>query len=188
MLRNFTLGLLLAFLTISSLQAQQSREVTPDGGRRWWYGSHFALGFGASTFQSQFTFGVAPMAGYKVLPFLSVGPRISVLYNNFRLRYTNEVQKINTIDWAAMAFVRADVYQGFFIQADLGYESLAFPNAAQNYETERYSGLNAYIGAGYNQSSYGSLGYEIMLAYSLNLQGLNTLSLVDYRVGFTKFF
>lgn len=174
--------------TFSALSAQSSERETQ--GSRWWYGAHVNLGFSASQNLSVLSLGLSPMAGYKVTPDLSVGPRLIANFTNFRIRdFAGTVDGVGVFDYGVGGFVRANVYRGFFAQGEFGYENRGQvqSNGSQFIES-RFDGLNAYIGAGYNSATGGNLAYEVMLAYDLNLIGENTLDLLNYRVGFTIFY
>jgi len=183
----FVFLLLVGTIGITNAQSNQ-RETQGD---RWWYGAHINLGFSANTFESVLGLGISPMAGYKVTPALSVGPRAKLNYTNFRFRpvFGGETIGEGVVDYGLGAFVRANVYRGFFAQGEVGYENNGQLRFDGDFIEDRISGINAFIGAGYN-SGAGSrnLSYEIMLAYDLNLIGINTLDLLNYRVGFTIFY
>lgn len=177
------LFLFLVLALSASLHAQDAQ------GRRWWYGSHVNLGFSANTFQSVFSIGLEPMAGYKVLPFLSVGPRAKMIYTNLRVRdFAGNTEGVGVMDYGLGGFVRGSVFRGFFAQGELGYENVGQVFLSNRLEVQRVAGINAYVGAGYNSSSGGNMAYEVMLAYDLNLLRVNTLDLLNYRIGFTLYY
>jgi hypothetical protein len=188
-MQKLILVFLLLMGSLTVINAQRGDRETQ--GDRWWYGAHVNLGFSASTFESVLGLGVSPMAGYKVTPVLSVGPRAKLNYTYFRFRQFGgpETTGEGLVDYGLGAFVRANIYRGFFAQGEIGYENngqLTY-NGSDFFET-RISGINAFIGAGYNSSSGGNVAYEVMLAYDLNLININTLDLLNYRVGFTVFY
>jgi len=176
---------LLSFTVCTTAQAQRETQ-----GTRWWYGAHVNLGFSASQNSSLFSFGLSPMAGYKILPGLSIGPRVKAIFSSYRVRdlFGTAASK-GVLDYGLGTFLRVNVYQGFFAQGEFGYE-----NNGQVFFTgtelfvQRNSGLNAFVGAGYNSGQGSRLAYEVMLAYDLNLLNTNTLALLNYRVGFTLFY
>ena len=143
-----------------------------------------------TTNQSVLGLGISPMAGYKVTPALSVGPRAKLNYTNFRFRpvFGGQTVSEGVIDYGLGAFVRANVYRGFFAQGEVGYENNGQLRFDGDFIEDRISGINAFLGAGYNSSTGGNLAYEVMLAYDLNLIRTNTLDLLNYRVGFTIFY
>ncbi|MEZ4986949.1 MAG: hypothetical protein R2795_18245 [Saprospiraceae bacterium] len=62
-------SLFIVCLTVVTSQAQSDTQ-----GKRWWYGAHVNLGFSSQFNFSTFSVGAEPMAGYKILPALSVDP------------------------------------------------------------------------------------------------------------------
>lgn len=164
----------------------QAQRGEPQG-QRWWVGAHTAIGFGASTTLINYTLGLAPMYGYRIIPQISIGPRVSVLYNHYRLRDFggNVYQKINVLDTGVGAFIRGQVYRQYFAQAELMYEKVEFPTV--NGEKEKVRGMNAYLGIGMN-SGGSNPTFEIMLAYDLNLQAIFRNNLINGRFGFTLFY
>lgn len=166
-----------------SLHAQRGEPQ----GQRWWVGAHTALGFGASTRLINYTLGLAPMYGYRIIPQISVGPRASILYNHYRFRddFGNVFLKINAVDTGIGAFIRGQVYRQYFAQVELMYENIQIP--LTNGEKQNFSGMNAYIGAGMN-SGGNNPTFEIMLAYDLNLQAILKNNLLNARFGFTLFY
>lgn len=174
----------LSFALATHVSAQKDVQ-----GKRLWYGSHVNLGFSGSTNLSVFSIGLEPMVGYKVMPFLSVGPRAKMIYTNFRIRdFAGNVEGKGVFDYGLGAFVRPAIYRGFFAQGEVGYENRGQVYLSNQLEVQRIGGINAYIGAGYNSTSGGNLAYEVMLAYDLNLLRINTLDLLNYRVGFTLYY
>ena len=182
-MRNLLLILVFTLSCYTFLQAQSSEPQ----GRRWWTGAHTAIGFGASTQFINYTLGLAPMFGYQVIPGISVGPRASILYNHIRLRDIggNVIQTYNVVDTGIGAFVRGQVYQQYFLQAELMYESI--DNIDLSGSAGRLNGMNAYIGAGMNSRGR-TPSFEIMLAYDLNLQAIFKNNLLNFRFGFTLFY
>ncbi|MEZ4986950.1 MAG: hypothetical protein R2795_18250 [Saprospiraceae bacterium] len=74
------------------------------------------------------------------------------------------------------------------MQGEFLYENRGIVYSDANLTKDRISGMNAFIGAGYNSGTGGNVAYEVMLAYDLNLIGINTLDLFNYRVGFTIYY
>ncbi len=192
------LALLLFFaFSASAVQAQvrvQTRGTQDDNdqyqGRRTWYGAYFNLGFRANQFESVFSAGLNPMLGYKVTPFLSVGPRVLFSYTNYRFGdgFGNKIDSKGTVDYGLIAVVRGDIYSGVFVQGEVGYENIGrFFLTSNEIVVDRISGLNSYIGLGYN-AKRGTTSYEIMLAYDLQLFNKGFINPINYRVGFTVFY
>ncbi|MBK9015403.1 MAG: hypothetical protein IPM82_15825 [Saprospiraceae bacterium] len=66
-------------------KSSKTDEYFDDSGfaNKLWYGGNFLLGFAGSNNQSQFTFGLAPMIGYKLVnDLISIGPWVGFEYNN----------------------------------------------------------------------------------------------------------
>lgn len=178
--------LILICLCLSFSLAAQSQRGAPED-QRWWLGAHTALGFGASFNQINYRIGLAPMYGYRIIPQISVGPRVSILYNHYRFRddFGNVAETINTVDLGIGAFLRGQVYRQYFVQAELMYEKAEFPVLFG--ENQIFNGMNAYIGAGMN-SGGNNPTFEVMLAYDLNLQAIRRNNLINGRFGFTLYY
>jgi hypothetical protein len=127
------------------------------------------------------------MYGYRIIPQISIGPRLSVLYNHYRFRddFGNVAETINTVDLGIGAFLRGEVYRQYFIQAELMYEKAEFPVLFA--ENQIFNGMNAYIGAGMN-SGGNNPTFEVMIAYDLNLQAIRRNNLINGRFGFTLYY
>lgn len=181
-MRYSLLILAVGLLGFTQLNAQRG---TDNQDRNWWVGAHTNLGFGANTQQISYTLGIAPMFGYRVLPYLSVGPRASVLYRHVRLRDIggNLIQTFNLVDNGLGGFVRAEVFRQYFAQAELVYESLDTVDPTFG----RINGFNSYIGLGMNSGGRNP-SFEIMLLYDLNLQAVFKQNLLNYRFGFTLYY
>jgi hypothetical protein len=182
-MKRFSLLIAIVCCLTLSLQAQRGEPQ----GQRWWTGAHTAIGFGASTNLINYTFGLAPMYGYRIIPQISVGPRASILYNHYRFRddFGNPFLKFNLVDLGLGAFVRGQVYRQYFAQVELMYESVQVP--FNNGDKITYNGMNAYIGIGMN-SGGNNPSFELMLAYDLNLQAIYRNNLINGRFGFTLFY
>lgn len=159
-----------------------------------WYGGNFNIGFAGQGETSQFTFGVTPMVGYKLVgDLVSVGPRAGFTYNYVKGRGTDGA--IHTISPAAFtigAFARVKPFQNFFAHIEYenentkGYYVDALNRLfVQNGEvvTVKESRDNFYGGIGYTSGSL--WGYEILLLYNFNAPE-NSLELpFDFRFGIT---
>lgn len=182
-MKNTILILSLLVFSLQAVAAQKSSDRTFKD--KTWYGAHIALGFGASSSQSAFTLGIAPMAGYRILDPISIGPRASILYRHLRfLDFSgNLIQKINIVDKGIGAFIRAEVYRQYFAQIELMYESTV-NQIANNGDQIRVKGANAYIGIGTNIGGRNP-SIELMVTYDLNLQAIRKSDLINFRFGFT---
>jgi len=151
-----------------------------------WYGGGIGLGFGSYNGTSSFGIGVSPMVGYKFLKFLSAGPRVSFYYSSLKVPGYRTLGLLNV---EAGVFLRAHVYQGFFIQGDLSSEWVQEPSEYAQGTTilkNTFNRGNQYLGIGYNFGrGEGGGGSEISLHYNFalanNLYELPT----DLRFAFT---
>lgn len=182
--------LLFALCTLAITQSSfaQSRNTEVQG-KRWWYGGYFGLGFSGNQNLSVFSTGLSPMAGYKLTPFLSIGPRAIFDYTNYRVRdFAGDVISEGAIDYGLGAFLRGDIYAGVFAQAEMGYENIGLASlTGSGLNVARESGLNGYLGLGYNGRT-GQTSFEVMLAYDLQMIDKGTLQPIDYRAGITIFY
>lgn len=153
-------------------------------GHRLWYGSHFSLGFNSNGFTSLFQFGLAPMVGFKINDIISIGPRGSVLYYNYRFNNGGGVvEKANTTSWSIGAFTRIRPFPTWFAQLEYNIENEPIFNA--DLSVSRYERGAAYIGAGYNAGTGGPIAFEALLMYNVNQPGNSIESPLDYRIGIT---
>jgi hypothetical protein len=182
-MKRFSLLIAIVLCCTLAVQAQRGEPQ----GQRWWVGAHTALGFGANTRLINYTLGLAPMYGYRIIPQVSIGPRASILYNHYRFRddFGNVFEKVNVVDTGIGAFIRGQVYRQYFAQAELMYENVQIPIG--NGEKITYNGMNAYLGIGMNGGGSNPT-FEIMLAYDLNLNRILRNNLINARFGFTLFY
>ncbi len=154
---------------------------------RLWYGAGIQLGFGGLPGQSQFAFGLSPMAGYKVLPILSVGPRLSVLYSSIKIQ---NVANLNLFDTEAGAFTRVKVFRGLFLQGEITNQWIQEPGDIINNRFTKftYTRFNQYAGIGWNTGGGpGSFGSEVGAYYNFGLANdiASSQSPWQIRFGFT---
>jgi hypothetical protein len=132
---------------------------------RLWYGGGFGLG-GAN---SSFVVNVSPMVGYKVLPFLSLGPRVDFSFNSVKLLSNGTYYRANLISYSLGAFTRAAIWGGVFAQAEFNRESKEYPiavNSNGKIETTREFRNVPSIGLGYNRGG-GGFGSDIYVMFDL---------------------
>ncbi len=134
---------------------------------RLWYGGGLSLGFSGSGNSSVFGFGISPMVGYKIIEQISVGPRVSALYTY--QKYTG-LASFNLFDLELSMFARFRVYQGFFIQGELGYisDQYIFLDNSQpgGLGKDTRTRTAEYLGIGYNfANGQGGWGQEIAIMY-----------------------
>ncbi|MEL6140192.1 MAG: hypothetical protein AAFQ37_08420 [Bacteroidota bacterium] len=177
------LSLLLLFAISLSAQTRREREASQDldyykgdrntraprgesFGQNLWFGGGLQLGFSSSNFESFFNVGLSPMVGYKITPALSIGPRVALNYNAYRLRNTADDFNSNYFTWSAGAFTRLKVIEPFFVQAEYSLESdvIGFIDGDP---VRRNRGV-PYLGAGYSPWAGGGASSEIVVLFRLN--------------------
>ncbi|MBI5914980.1 MAG: hypothetical protein HY842_06355 [Bacteroidetes bacterium] len=177
-------------------KSSKTDEYFDDSGfaNKLWYGGNFNLGFAGSGETSQFTFGLTPMVGYKLVgDLVSLGPRVGFTYNYVKGRGTDgNIHKISPLAYTFGAFARVKPFQNFFGHFEYenentkGYYVDNFNRLViENGEvaTVKQSRNNVYLGIGYTSGSLWA--YEIMLLYNVNAPE-NTLELpFDIRFGLT---
>jgi hypothetical protein len=137
---------------------------------RIWFGGGIGLGFSSFNGQSAFGIGISPMAGYKLLPTLSIGPRVAI---NYTAQKVPGIQTFHLFDTEAGAFVRWRVWRGLFLQGEISNEWLQLPYQGFDdqgrviYFKETTQRGNQYAGIGWNSSrGEGGVGTEIAIFYN----------------------
>ncbi len=211
MFRNkIILGILftMMFAAISNMSFAQSKAkketdkyFDESGGfkHRLWYGGGFNLGFSGNNSYSQFNVGVTPMVGYKVLPFLSFGPRVGFDYTYIKGETFDGSALIrrssNLTTYSMGVFGRAKFLRYFLIHSELNYQSiesafidqlgyLAYDAQNDKILTQREGRENYLLGGGYN-SGDGLIGYEILFLYNFSIPTSSPQLPWDLRFGFT---
>lgn len=161
---------------------------------RLWYGGGFNVGFSGYDIDYNlrgniFQIGLSPMVGYKVLDFLSIGPRAEIVYTGGRFRFNGQgdVFKLNSWSYAVGPFVRAKTPFNLFAHIEYSYINEDYLTGQvtidKKVQTGRLSRDAFYIGAGYFSNNPGSFGYEMYLTYDL-LAPENTTNLpLNIRFG-----
>ena len=172
-MKNFAIYILLILSTVS-LGAQNRVKSGEVSTSPWWFGANLGLDFGSSGNSSVFYMGLFPMVGYKLLPSLSIGPRVGFAFESHRVRVTR-VEKVTLFNLSEAAFARFKMFNYFFIHGE--FEIVQLQQATYDYTLEKFrkswsNDENAYIGLGYN--SGGVLASEIYILYNF-LQEENTL-------------
>lgn len=177
-------------------KSSKTDEYFDDSGfaNKLWYGGNFNIGFAGQGETSQFTFGLTPMVGYKLIDdWFSVGPRAGFTYNYVKGRGTDgRIHSIKPLAFTMGAFARIKPFQNFFAHIEYenentkGYYVDNFNRLViENGEvaTVKQSRNNMYVGIGYTSGSL--WGYELLLLYNVNAPE-NTLELpFDFRFGIT---
>ena len=150
---------------------RNDRSNRDDFSGQLWYGAGAQLGFQGGNNQSFFQIGVSPIVGYKLTNFLSVGPRGSLVYNNFAydVRVASgaiERQKENWIGWSAGLFTRAKIFQPFF--AHVEYSLVSDQEFFASGESRRETRAIPFLGGGISQGGGpGQGGFEFMVLFRL---------------------
>ncbi|MBI1228247.1 MAG: hypothetical protein GC192_23640 [Bacteroidetes bacterium] len=177
-------------------KSSKTDEYFDDSGfaNKLWYGGNFTLGYAGNTNQSQFTFGLAPMVGYKLVnDLISVGPRVGFEYNAIKLKGNGTVYKASPLSYSVGAFARIKPFDNFFAHFEYEHQSAESTdpdgdgyievNSKGEIITDRLPYDNVYIGAGYN--SGGLWAYEILLLYNATLPSNSFTSPLVLRFGLT---
>lgn len=168
-------------------EAEEEGKPTTTFTDHLWYGGGVGLGLSSAYGVNSFGISVSPMVGYKINKWVSFGPRTSVAFSSLKIP---GYKSINLFNIEAGGFVRAHVYEGFFIQVEASNEWIQFPDEAigNEYTKDTQSRFNQYLGAGYNFGrGQGGVGSEISLHYNFAVgRDINTgESPFNYRFGFT---
>lgn len=137
-----------------------------------WFGAGGVLGFSSNGFSSLFNIGVSPMVGYKVLDFLSVGPRVSLTYNSYRedINGPNEL-RANWLVWEAGLFARARIFRPVFAQVEYSLMNEAV-GLTQDGEVIRSTRGIPFLGGGINQGAPGGVGWDLLVLFRLSQREL----------------
>jgi len=153
------------FLGINSYGQSHS----PEPGKplsNWWFGASLGLDFNSNNNLSYFSLGLFPIAGYKITPDLSVGPRIGFSMENYRQRIGGTIIKGTFFDLSGAAFMRYKFLKVIFAHAEfevLRGQDREYDIRSQSFLKKPYFDQNGYVGLGYN--SMGLIGSEIYILY-----------------------
>lgn len=175
-----------------SKKKQKNDEYFNESGsfkNKLWYGGGFNLGFGGVTGTSVFSVGASPMVGYKIIDWVSAGPRLSLTYTNERIQLSNNtVLKGNYVDYGLAGFARIKLLNVMFLHGEYEYASQEFYDGIDPVNnkilTQRLWRDNAYAGVGYNASN-GGFGFEIYGLYNFLLPDNVVISPFTIRFGVT---
>ena len=177
-------------------KSSKTDEYFDDSGfkNKLWYGGSFTLGVAGGNNESQFSIGLTPMVGYKLIEeYLSTGPRAGFTFNSYRVRFNNStVIKGNatsyTLGWFARVRPLPNVFPNIFAHFEYEYENagVVYLDGSGGTEVERFNFNNNYIGIGYN--SGGTWAYEIVGLYNVNVPDNSAASPVSFRFGITHKF
>jgi hypothetical protein len=137
-----------------------------------------------------FAFGLTPMAGYDIIPKVSIGPMLRMDYHYERLNFTRPYLRFEALDFGPGVFARVDVYRSFFAQVEYEHAFVQLPRrdnagniifdndrkALKETETQHY----VYVGAGYATGD--NVRYGISIHYNV-LDDFNYIRIPwDYRI------
>lgn len=179
-MKKIALFLILLCLVAGSVEAQSSKKKSSSKKKkkeetalkeRIWYGGSFVLGFNGQNGYSFFQFGLAPMVGYKILPWLSAGPRIAPTYGSVKGPSNVGLSRANLLDFEYGMFTRAKIYNAIYVQGELGRRSTANPifgNVGSDGKVPiiRTTRTDYLVGAGYAQGA-GGWGSDITVLYNI---------------------
>lgn len=136
-------------------------------GSNLWYGAGAQLQFQGGNNSSFFLVGLSPIVGYKINNIISVGPRGSIAYNNFRFATNVGDETESFLTWSAGAFARAKVFGQFFAHAEYSLVN----ERLRNFQTGELDGITRaipFLGAGISQGGgIGAAGFEILVLFRL---------------------
>lgn len=173
------LFLLLLCCFVFELSAQRNSdndEYFDEGGafaQNLWFGAGGSLGYSGNNFRSIFNIGISPMVGYKVIPNLSIGPRVGVTYLSQRFNSGNGIFRFNSWNFEYGVFARYRVIPVVFVHVEYGQENIGFtdgtikPGSNNELNKFRESIPYTYVGAGYQSEMGGVWGYEFALLFDL---------------------
>ncbi len=191
-IRIFSLLLLFTLVIgISTAEAQRSKKkkkkdsteeyFDESGGfaHRLWYGGGFNLNFGGVGGFNSMQIGISPMVGFKINDILSVGPRVSFDYLEVFTQGSNPRYAF----WGVGPFARGKFTETIFAQVEYEIRGVSNLNdASDNFGGFQENRENFYIGAGYQSSGGGLIGYEIMALYNFLDQNPTNIPLT-FRFG-----
>lgn len=200
--------------TEKSKKSEKTDDYFDDSGNfasHLWYGGGLTLSYCSPTTRisflggggicspwfSNFTAGITPMVGYKIIGELSVGPALGIEYSHLKGFGSDGLNHTaNSISWSAGVFARYKFLRTLFVHTEYGIESIDIPvdgnglisvHPITNEVTSiRENFNNFYLGIGY--SSGGDLiAFEIYLLNNFikrYYDPVNSLNLT-FRIGVT---
>lgn len=190
------INIISCFSSITPLSAQSSKkkkkETIPFIDKIWLGGGinlNFNSGYYNGLQSNVFTFGLSPMAGYKLNSFLSVGPRISFDWTIAKFSDFSGVYKYNSIDYGIGLFARAKFLQNFFVHTEFSELNETYTDGSTNGNklvTSREWRDLFLVGLGYHSNA--PIAYELYVNYDF-LEVDNSIRIpIVYRAGITWHF
>jgi hypothetical protein len=157
---------------------------------RLWYGG----GVGLGGYNNTFYVNLSPMIGYKLLPMVSIGPRVDFNYNSIKAVGTdNALHRANLVSYSLGAFARVKIWGGIFAQGEFSRENKQYALsdqsgylAVQNGQvltTRKLRNVPA-LGLGYNRGG-GGFGSDLYVMFDLVDDPNSVQSPYHIRFGFT---
>lgn len=113
----FVIPFMLLFIT-ADINAQKRNSDFMD---KVWYGGSVGLGFFGTGGGSLFSIELSPMAGYKITPKFSAGPRIIFDYAHYRTRVLGNVEKFNLYSLGLGVLSRFKIINVIFIHGEANF-------------------------------------------------------------------
>lgn len=177
--------LLVLVCSLPMVVAAQSKSSAASFSDRVWWGGGFALGFSSYNQITNVQLGLSPMAGYKLTPAFSVGPRVSFLASYFSARISN-VERATKLapTYAAALFARHKLFRDLFAHGEYELENKAYvtPDISGLLVSRQTNG-NVLLGGGYNAG-----GSEFVVLYNVSQSRQFNVSPYVFRFGFTRNF
>ena len=155
-------------------KSKKKKDKEADSNVEWkdnvWYGANGVLGLGSSNGSSRFAVGIQPMVGYKVLPWLSVGPRLGLVYQLDKQPYNQNITlSYNTWQMTAGAFTRIRFWN-FFVHGEVSHDwfrqTVKEPGTGDKITTKQGE-YNQYVGLGWNEGRPRAMGYELLILVNI---------------------
>ena len=156
-------------------EGEVKKTPRPQKPRRWFVGGMFGAGF--SSYSSYVE--ISPIVGYRILPNLHIGTRITYIWNSYEL-YSG--QRINLNHYGASLFTRYVFFKGLY--GHIEYEALSFDYA----ELPREWISSLFVGGGYYQNigGRGFASFAILFNVLDNIDSPYTNPII--RIGFGGYF
>jgi len=187
------IGCLSSITTLSAQSSKKKKKETIPFIDKIWLGGGINLNFNSGYYNglqsNVFTFGLSPMAGYKLNSFLSVGPRFSFDWTIAKFSDFSGVYKYNSIDYGIGLFARAKFLQNFFAHTEFSELNETYTDGSTNGNklvTSREWRDLFLVGLGYHSNA--PIAYELYVSYDF-LEDDNSIRIpIVYRAGITWHF
>lgn len=168
--------------------AKSGKKETKKFSDRLWYGGSLILNYYGQSNYKVFTFGVTPMVGIKLFDEFSIGPRVGVRLDNYRLNTGSKIDKLPLFEFSEGVFARYKFLKVVFAHAEFNFTQYQYvsPYLSPTGELQKVNAntQNAYLGLGYN-GGMGQLGTEIYVLYNFLEEQNSVAQPFDIRFGIT---